>query len=165
MVSYHLCMLGILVGMRYNLVRFSYPLGTAVLIGLDLLVFVTFRTILPFTLPLLAWVAGAVGVGDAQDDLVNLVAQALHGGKDLPIAEIGGQQVVHLLVEAHQLAQIVFRECLALAGEVALQFLHLSRFETARQPAHHPGLDGFAQLVVVHDVLHAQPAHDDALLR
>lgn len=54
-----LCMLGILVGMRYNLVRFSYPLGTAVLIGLDALVFVTFRTILPFTLPLLAWVAGA----------------------------------------------------------------------------------------------------------
>lgn len=54
-----LCLFGILVGLRYDLVRFSYPLGTAVLIGLDVIIFMAFRVILPFTLPLLAWVAGA----------------------------------------------------------------------------------------------------------
>ena len=67
-----LCLLGILVGMRYNLVRFSYPLGTAVLIGLDVLTFLTFRIILPFTLPLLAWVAGA-WIGRNSDLVVALI--------------------------------------------------------------------------------------------
>lgn len=54
-----LCLLGMAVGMRYNLDRFTYPIGTAVLIGLDVLIFMAFHIILPFTLPLLAWIAGA----------------------------------------------------------------------------------------------------------
>ncbi len=57
-------LIGFLLGWRYRLKRFDFLVGlfgTAVLIGLDSLVFSQFRVILPFTTPLLAWVLGVTG--------------------------------------------------------------------------------------------------------
>lgn len=108
--------------------------------------------------------ASAVGVGDAKDDLVNLVAKALHGGKDFAIAEIRSEQEVHALIQVHQGVEIVFGECPMLVGEVELEFFDLKSVKMACESANGPGLDGFAQFIVIDDVLNAHTADDDALL-
>lgn len=51
--------LGFMVGVRWDVERYVYMIGTGLLIALDAVVFLTFRTVMPFTLPLLGWLAGA----------------------------------------------------------------------------------------------------------
>jgi adenylate cyclase len=54
-----LTLLGFFVGARWNVERFVYGIGVTMLVLVDAGVFLGFRTIMPFTLPLFGWLAGA----------------------------------------------------------------------------------------------------------
>jgi len=54
-----LTMLGFLIGAYWDVEKFVYGVGVTALLAADMIVFLTFRTIMPFTLPLFGWLAGA----------------------------------------------------------------------------------------------------------
>ena len=72
---------------------------------------------------------------------MNLVAEALHGGGDLLIAEEGTEQEMHLLIEHHDLVKIVFSEGLVLLGEVVAELIDLIGTQASCETTNDPGLD------------------------
>jgi adenylate cyclase len=54
-----LVLLGYVIGVIWNIERFVYPMGVTMLIAADVAVYMTWRVIPPFTLPLFGWLAGA----------------------------------------------------------------------------------------------------------
>ena len=54
-----LTLMGFMIGAYWDVEKFVYGAGVTVLIAADIAVFLTFRTIMPFTLPLFGWLAGA----------------------------------------------------------------------------------------------------------